>query len=525
MSFDVLPHELLFLILKTAPGVPHLRLVCWRWREGWLEASKGQVDAWVADWRVTVASIPLAQLYIDLMPCKAWLCPAAAAAGRLDVLQWARAQGCPWTSSTCAYAAAEGHLEILDWAITNKCPLDLTVGRAAARQGRLEVLQWMRGRACTLFHRVCGQAAARGGFFEMVVWIVDDAPRKSYFPILNKVALGAARGGHLTILQWVAARSDKWQNVCICIEAAREGHLAVLQWAYERRCGLDMQVCQVALRAGHAEAFRWIFSIVGRHQAGWNCVSWDGFEPARGRLGILQWIRANRVLLGGAGQGLILDIGVAAIRDGDLETLRAATSDCGLAPEILKNLIALEGLAGLRMALALSGHELDGETVKYSTSALMQGDHEWVRWLELDASSPVKYSDSALMLGNRAMVRWLAGKCRINEENYLRILFVEWIGWPDVIILGAGTARRQQLLGMLGWWARHSPCLWSADLCATIAGRGDLELLQWARMQGFPWDERVCEAATLHGHQDILEWAHASGCPCTHTRTHDCRPQ
>jgi hypothetical protein len=31
----------------------------------------------------------------------------------LEVLQWARAKGCPWGAETCAYAAEGGHLEVL----------------------------------------------------------------------------------------------------------------------------------------------------------------------------------------------------------------------------------------------------------------------------------------------------------------------------------------------------------------------------------------------------------------------------
>jgi hypothetical protein len=31
------------------------------------------------------------------------------------VLQWARANGCPWNAHTCAFAAQNGHLEMLHW--------------------------------------------------------------------------------------------------------------------------------------------------------------------------------------------------------------------------------------------------------------------------------------------------------------------------------------------------------------------------------------------------------------------------
>ena len=40
------------------------------------------------------------------------------------MLQWARANGCPWNVWTCAGAAERGHLEVLQWARANGCPWD-----------------------------------------------------------------------------------------------------------------------------------------------------------------------------------------------------------------------------------------------------------------------------------------------------------------------------------------------------------------------------------------------------------------
>jgi hypothetical protein len=48
------------------------------------------------------------------------------------VLQWARANGCPWDAATCAWAAEGGHLEVLQWARANGCDWDkLTCSEAA----------------------------------------------------------------------------------------------------------------------------------------------------------------------------------------------------------------------------------------------------------------------------------------------------------------------------------------------------------------------------------------------------------
>ena len=44
--------------------------------------------------------------------------------GWLDVLRWARANGCPWDRWACMRAARGGHLEVLQWARANGCPWD-----------------------------------------------------------------------------------------------------------------------------------------------------------------------------------------------------------------------------------------------------------------------------------------------------------------------------------------------------------------------------------------------------------------
>ena len=55
---------------------------------------------------------------------KSGLCAYAAEGGHLEVLQWARAQGCPWDWRTCAWAARNGHLEVLQWARAHGCRWD-----------------------------------------------------------------------------------------------------------------------------------------------------------------------------------------------------------------------------------------------------------------------------------------------------------------------------------------------------------------------------------------------------------------
>ena len=49
----------------------------------------------------------------------------AAAQGQLEVLQWARENGCPWDNLTCCWAIQYGHIELLNWAVANGCPQNI----------------------------------------------------------------------------------------------------------------------------------------------------------------------------------------------------------------------------------------------------------------------------------------------------------------------------------------------------------------------------------------------------------------
>ena len=54
--------------------------------------------------------------------------------GHLEVLKWARENGCDWDSNTCSYAAENGHLEVLKWARENGCEWDSDTCAYAARK-------------------------------------------------------------------------------------------------------------------------------------------------------------------------------------------------------------------------------------------------------------------------------------------------------------------------------------------------------------------------------------------------------
>jgi hypothetical protein len=72
----------------------------------------------------------------------------AARGGKLQVLQWLRANGCPWDQNIYSNAVEGGHLEVLKWLRANGYPLsriysDHYESVAAANQ-HFDVRAWLR---------------------------------------------------------------------------------------------------------------------------------------------------------------------------------------------------------------------------------------------------------------------------------------------------------------------------------------------------------------------------------------------
>ena len=60
----------------------------------------------------------------------------AARSGNLELVQWLRGEGCPWSYLTCIYAIDQGHVEMLRWARENGAPMTAaTRDLAAAKLG------------------------------------------------------------------------------------------------------------------------------------------------------------------------------------------------------------------------------------------------------------------------------------------------------------------------------------------------------------------------------------------------------
>lgn len=88
----------------------------------------------------------------------------------LPLLQWAKANRCPWNDHTCSEAAASGSLQTIRWAMANGCPANVDVCTCAAGGGHLPMLQWAKASGCPWDTHACAQAAA-GGHLEVLQWL------------------------------------------------------------------------------------------------------------------------------------------------------------------------------------------------------------------------------------------------------------------------------------------------------------------------------------------------------------------
>jgi len=76
------------------------------------------------------------------------ICKIAARNGWLDLLIWARQNGCEWDSWTCTYAAGNGHLEVLKWTRLNNCPWNERTCKFAAERNYTEIIEWLSKNNC-----------------------------------------------------------------------------------------------------------------------------------------------------------------------------------------------------------------------------------------------------------------------------------------------------------------------------------------------------------------------------------------
>ena len=145
------------------------------------------------------------------------------------VLQWARANDCPWDKWTCAWAAQGGHLEVLQWARANDCPNEDTCtyawrtlgGSSMGSRQRLSLDEDMhmppREDTWKSFNGLAPTAVP--GMRTPVhmqqredTWKSFNGPEPTAVPGMSTPVHMQHRGGHSEILQWARANGCPWNE-------------------------------------------------------------------------------------------------------------------------------------------------------------------------------------------------------------------------------------------------------------------------------------------------------------------------
>lgn len=298
---------------RTLPGLPILR---------WLnEVSSGELFPIQVLSRLIRSAAKQGKLEIvqwaveNGCPWTRWISASAASGGQLELIKWTRENGCPWDEETSAEAAGGGHLTLLKWLHENGCLLNEKTCSSAARNGHLEVLQWARSQGCP-WNANTTKNAASNGHLELLVWAVTNGCRWD-----SCCCDLAARGGHIAVIQWALGNGIAWipdwlskdpETVQVCNEeaamqllrltrkaghpwtanmfvfAAAGNHLNTLKWLRKKGCPWDASACSAAAAGGHLEALQWLHA----HACPWSA---ETFKRAvyNEELAVVQWLVTN----------------------------------------------------------------------------------------------------------------------------------------------------------------------------------------------------------------------------------------
>jgi hypothetical protein len=286
-SMDSLPRELLCEILARVGPLFHAKFVCHAW-------NSILSDPTIVGLPSTLTSAAYMALLVDY--------------NAVDVIRWARANGCPWDSAASESAARRGNLGILQWLVAEGCPYgDMTRAWATVR-GHNDVCQWLDDRRCPDRPDVQWTHAIAGGHNEIIDWLLA-----SGHPWPEDACKQAATHGQLDALKRARGDGCPW-GAGVCAVAARFGRAHVIEWAIANGCPYDhwtsrcagirgdlvlvkrlmtlgccspTSAAHGAAGGGHLDVLEW--AIANGSSRTSTCLS----AAIGGHLCVLRWARAN----------------------------------------------------------------------------------------------------------------------------------------------------------------------------------------------------------------------------------------
>jgi hypothetical protein len=194
-------------------------------------------------------------------------CEVAARGGHLDVLKYARENGCLWEVSSpykgmCISAIIGGNVECLKYVQERKCqmPLDNRPCERAAEHGHLEMLKYLRSLGCALSGETV-TLAIKNGHLDCVKYLHEEEKMVK----LNSETMDIALD--LEVMKYLKSVEVPWSEYT-CSKAAGAGRLDCLKYAHENGAPWK-DSCHEAAKAGQLDCLKYAHEN-GAH---WNTYS------------------------------------------------------------------------------------------------------------------------------------------------------------------------------------------------------------------------------------------------------------
>jgi hypothetical protein len=200
----------------------HTETVAWlRARGARWDASLCNVAAYTGD----IAALEGILSLPDPPPRDADATYQAACTGHGNALRWLVEHRWPVRVDVPGLLAERGDLELLQYVREKGAPFTAHTLASAAGRGQLAVMRWLRDVGCPWDATACRQAALVMASIPMLELLLDGG-----CPIDESACEAAASRGSLDLLQFLRARGAPW-DATTCSSAAAAAALPVLQWA------------------------------------------------------------------------------------------------------------------------------------------------------------------------------------------------------------------------------------------------------------------------------------------------------
>jgi hypothetical protein len=226
------------------------------------------------------------------------LMSAAAKSGVVDVVQYLQGLGIA-DGYGASSAVQYGHLPMLQLLYRRGCACEDHLGGFAAERGDLVMLQWLRANECPWGSSATSYSfaevaihAAKGHSMEVFLWLQQQGNVFTE-PIMSR----AASHGAEAIVKWLHAHGCPWSDE-VLRSAAYCPNIGLLKWLHQADCPVDWQVAFVhyndvywcAAAGGSIECLEY---CAAQHRAVWSAADLTVMLAAAGshqRLETAKWL-------------------------------------------------------------------------------------------------------------------------------------------------------------------------------------------------------------------------------------------